>query len=73
MSMSYLESAMELHRSSHINAIFEKQEDNKHSGLQECSAPNNKDLSSRQVQAEILASMPNPHGDMEGDEQVEDG
>lgn len=41
--------------------------------IQECSAPNDKDLFSKEVQAKILASMPRPHGDLEEDQEVEDG
>jgi hypothetical protein len=41
--------------------------------LQECSAPNNKDLFTRDLQAEILASMPKPTVDPEGDGKDEDG
>jgi hypothetical protein len=41
--------------------------------LQECSAPHNKDLFTRELQAEILASMPKPTVDLEGDGKDEDG
>jgi hypothetical protein len=41
--------------------------------LQECSAPDNKDLFTRELQAEILASMPKPTIDLEVDGKDEDG
>jgi hypothetical protein len=42
--------------------------------LQDCSAPhNNEALFSRGVQARLLASMPNPFGHMEGEQNDEDG
>jgi hypothetical protein len=41
--------------------------------LQECSAPDNKDLFTRELQAELLASMPKPTVDLEEDENDEDG